>query len=684
MKIIKGGYVPPSANCSRRYSFKNCRKRKTTIDPTVTPTQTPTPTSGPTATPTRTPAVTPTPELNPTSTPTATVTNTPTATQTPIESTVTPTPTVTNTPTATPNIAYFKVYDGAGSPDFIIRLTDPETILFARNQITIPVEQRLSVTGIIVKEASCWNPNYGYYYSPDTVEFFELAMEVCDSTFSYTQEHIDEAGGAFLPGLRLCPWGSFVVEEIAVVCTTPTPTATPNSTPVPTATLAVTPTPTTSFTQLDSLDSYTYSGTTILLYEYFADSLIYAYNGTTGSTMQVPEGFNHAVYIDSSGNVTEESVTTGQTLTFKSSVLLGTYPSETWVCGVEGCVKISGYLPPGGSFSSERACQARCCSNCAPGEGCCDVGNNKVCSKLCGGDCCVGRKCCLDVCCPAGECCRTTRLVGVELGCAPCCGERACFEDETCVSEINGSYCCPNYRFCQTSEGPVCCGADKICVDGNCECPAGKVPCGFGCWDPCPNGQTRIESAACGCRCTDNRPPCGDICCPEGQRCINGQCCDNNNVCGNTCCTTGQTCASGQCCDGDVCGGECYNIPCTGGRVRNVSTCVCLCPPENEPCGNTCCPEGQTCVNGQCCDNVCGNTCCTEGQTCVNGQCCTCSGVGTDAGIEWGEWQDAYPRPDFPDDPKCARNGCYSLCDGCTTYCDPDADLLLEFSDEGC
>ena len=101
MKIIKGGYVPPSANCSKRYSFKNCRKRKTTIDPTVTPTQTPTsgPTATPTATPTRTPAVTPTPELNPTSTPTATVTNTPTATTTP---TTTPTPTLNGLSINTP------------------------------------------------------------------------------------------------------------------------------------------------------------------------------------------------------------------------------------------------------------------------------------------------------------------------------------------------------------------------------------------------------------------------------------------------------------------------------------------------------------------------------------------------------------------------------------------------------
>ena len=63
---------------------------------------------------------------------------------------------------------------------------------------------------------------------------------------------------------------------------------------------------------------------------------------------------------------------------------------------------------------------------------------------------------------------------------------------------------------------------------------------------------------------------------------------------------------------------------------------------------------------------------------------CTCSGVGTDAGIEWGPWQDAQPRPDFPDDPKCARIGCYLLCDGCTTYCDTSRFLPPEFSNEGC
>jgi hypothetical protein len=117
-----------------------------------------------------------------------------------------------------PQFAHFRVSDGAGSPDFIIRLANPETIMTARDQMKIPVEQRLSITGIIVKETSCWNPNWSYHYDPATVNFFELAMEVCDATFAYAEEHLQEAGGAFLPGLRLCPWGSFVVEEVTVDC----------------------------------------------------------------------------------------------------------------------------------------------------------------------------------------------------------------------------------------------------------------------------------------------------------------------------------------------------------------------------------------------------------------------------------------------------------------------------------
>ena len=76
----------------------------------------------------------------------------------------------------------------------------------------------LHVTGIIIKENTCWNPNYSFHYEPNSVDFFELSMEVCDATFQYTEEHLEEAGGAFLPGLRLCPWGSYLVEEVIPQC----------------------------------------------------------------------------------------------------------------------------------------------------------------------------------------------------------------------------------------------------------------------------------------------------------------------------------------------------------------------------------------------------------------------------------------------------------------------------------
>lgn len=115
-----------------------------------------------------------------------------------------------------PAPAYFRISDGFSS-DFILKLEDPATILTARLPFANtegPPPPMLHVTGIIVKERACWNPGYSFHYDPRTVSFFEYSMEVCDATFQYVEEHLQEAGGAFLPGLRLCPWGSFVAEEI--------------------------------------------------------------------------------------------------------------------------------------------------------------------------------------------------------------------------------------------------------------------------------------------------------------------------------------------------------------------------------------------------------------------------------------------------------------------------------------
>jgi hypothetical protein len=116
--------------------------------------------------------------------------------------------------------AYFKVTDGVGLNDFVIKLTDPVKIQSARDQLN-NIVPKLHITGLIIKSTVDYNPNYSYHYDPDTIDFFEVSMEVCDATFDYTEEYLDEAGGAFLPGLRLCPWMSELLEEIAGGTTTP-------------------------------------------------------------------------------------------------------------------------------------------------------------------------------------------------------------------------------------------------------------------------------------------------------------------------------------------------------------------------------------------------------------------------------------------------------------------------------
>jgi len=287
-------------------------------------------------------------------------------------------------------------------------------------------------------------------------------------------------------------------------------------------------------TQLNSLGSHTYAGATIVLSRYFADSPIYAYSGTTGDSMQVPGGFNHAVYIDSSGNVTEEDVVPGQTLTFRSPIILGTAPTEVWVCTSDSrCVKVAGYIGNNGGFSSAGACLENCCASwCAGGAvACCNFGGRFYCSPTCGGVCCElnDNICTNDVCSP----CPSERQInkpendplGSSLDCCPegevrcfaervddlsvkekevccleekCCGlwgKYVCCKDtETCISDE----CCPQERICETTfDGTVCCPEGEVSVGGRC-CPRGKEVCRGLCYDPCADGKIRNTST---CKC---------------------------------------------------------------------------------------------------------------------------------------------------------------------------------------
>ncbi|WP_425580386.1 BP74-related protein [Streptosporangium amethystogenes] len=55
---------------------------------------------------------------------------------------------------------------------------------------------------------------WSYHFDPATLGFFDVAIEVCDATMTYVEDHLDEAGGAFLPGNLWCPWSSKPVREV--------------------------------------------------------------------------------------------------------------------------------------------------------------------------------------------------------------------------------------------------------------------------------------------------------------------------------------------------------------------------------------------------------------------------------------------------------------------------------------
>ncbi|WP_211328515.1 calmodulin-binding protein [Thermomonospora umbrina] len=109
--------------------------------------------------------------------------------------------------------AYFEVTD-ITTHTFVLKLTDPLQIAHARALLDGTTTERPHVFGRIVKRTASYNPRWSYHYDPTTIGFFDYAIEVCDATIPYVEDHLDEAGGPFLPGLLWCPWTSRLAREL--------------------------------------------------------------------------------------------------------------------------------------------------------------------------------------------------------------------------------------------------------------------------------------------------------------------------------------------------------------------------------------------------------------------------------------------------------------------------------------
>ncbi|PRY00758.1 calmodulin [Allonocardiopsis opalescens] len=111
--------------------------------------------------------------------------------------------------------AYFAFTTTPHEPEFVFKLTDDARIAHARRIVSGEETERVHVHGRIIKRQMPYNPRWDFSLDPDTVDFFEVAIEVCDANTQYVNDHLDEAGGAFLPGGHWCPWSSRVIREVS-------------------------------------------------------------------------------------------------------------------------------------------------------------------------------------------------------------------------------------------------------------------------------------------------------------------------------------------------------------------------------------------------------------------------------------------------------------------------------------
>jgi uncharacterized protein (TIGR03437 family) len=111
--------------------------------------------------------------------------------------------------------AFFLVQYPPDPATFVIRVADPVKIQHARDVLAGKSNDSLHVIGTVVQAPACYNQPLSFHMDSASVSFFDFATEVCDASVTYVEQHLAEAGGAFLPGNTWCPWGSKLVREIA-------------------------------------------------------------------------------------------------------------------------------------------------------------------------------------------------------------------------------------------------------------------------------------------------------------------------------------------------------------------------------------------------------------------------------------------------------------------------------------
>jgi hypothetical protein len=109
-------------------------------------------------------------------------------------------------------MAWFTFTDASGGT-FLVRLTDPSQSAHARGLIAGTEVDDARIAGTVVKTAVPYN--IGWSYHLQDIFFFEVSAEVGDSTMRYIESHLNQVGGALLPGSVWTPWSSVLTGELS-------------------------------------------------------------------------------------------------------------------------------------------------------------------------------------------------------------------------------------------------------------------------------------------------------------------------------------------------------------------------------------------------------------------------------------------------------------------------------------
>ena len=295
---------------------------------------------------------------------------------------------------------------------------------------------------------------------------------------------------------------------------------------------------------------------------------------------------------------------------------------------VDGVCQLLGYDCEGKACGMPDGVGGFCDGPCpGPDEIC--VNANCICAfETCGGGCCDEDEVCHDeACCQpvtcaaygAVECGILEDGCGGLLDCGTCPVAEICGDDLTCVCE---------FEVC----GDACCGEGKICLGGACCAPncVGKMcgepdGCSLLCDGPCPgegeyclDGECFCGGADCVGKACGADDGCGGVCTTgtcdgDNEICANGTCvCASlEEPCDGVCCAADFICWEDQClicipdCEGKMCGDHdgCEYLcdgPCEGENMACTDQFFCDC--AGAWCDGTCCPEGNICVEGACCE----------------------------------------------------------------------------------